>query len=138
MIVRAAVMINLLGERHGSGIPDSPIEALRHGHAWLHLYGKKIRASAEKWGTSQLLVQRSRKHSSVPAPLLKALCGRENCSVLGAAKFALWHASSVAGHSFCVQPMIGSKLSDFHSASKTSAHWGGALCSLHRQVGGES
>jgi len=41
MIVRAAVMINLLGERHGSGIPDSPIEALRHGHAWLHLYGKK-------------------------------------------------------------------------------------------------
>jgi 5-(carboxyamino)imidazole ribonucleotide synthase len=50
MIVRAAVMINLLGERHGSGIPDSPIEALRHGHAWLHLYGKKDSRIGRKMG----------------------------------------------------------------------------------------
>jgi len=50
MIVPAAAMINLLGERHGSGIPDSPIEALRHGHAWLHLYGKKDSRIGRKMG----------------------------------------------------------------------------------------
>ncbi len=50
MIVPAAVMINLLGERHGSGIPDSPIEALRHGHAWLHIYGKKDSRIGRKMG----------------------------------------------------------------------------------------
>ncbi|MCX7929832.1 MAG: 5-(carboxyamino)imidazole ribonucleotide synthase [Chlorobi bacterium] len=50
MIVGAAVMINLLGERSGSGIPDSPIEALRHGRAWLHLYGKKDSRRRRKMG----------------------------------------------------------------------------------------
>lgn len=50
MIVPAAVMINLLGERSGSGIPDSPIEALRHGHVWIHLYGKKDCRVGRKMG----------------------------------------------------------------------------------------
>ncbi len=50
MIVPAAVMINLLGERSGSGLPDSPIEALRHGRAWLHLYGKKDSRPRRKLG----------------------------------------------------------------------------------------
>lgn len=50
MIVPAAVMINLLGQRNGSGIPDSPIDALRHGHAWLHLYGKKDCRVGRKMG----------------------------------------------------------------------------------------
>jgi len=50
MIVPAAVMINLLGERSGSGIPDSPIEALGHGRAWLHLYGKNDCRVGRKMG----------------------------------------------------------------------------------------
>jgi|YNPMSStandDraft_2_1061718.scaffolds.fasta_scaffold02446_6 5-(carboxyamino)imidazole ribonucleotide synthase len=50
MIVPAAAMINLLGERHGSGIPDSPIETLQHGHAWLHLYGKRECRTGRKMG----------------------------------------------------------------------------------------
>lgn len=50
MIVPAAAMINLLGERSGSGIPDSPIDALRHGQAWLHLYGKKDSRRGRKMG----------------------------------------------------------------------------------------
>ncbi len=50
MIVPAAVMINLLGERSGSGLPDSPIDALRHGRAWLHLYGKKDSRPRRKLG----------------------------------------------------------------------------------------
>lgn len=50
MIVPAAAMINLLGERHGSGIPDSPIEALQHGRAWLHIYGKKDSRIGRKMG----------------------------------------------------------------------------------------
>ncbi|MDW8271847.1 MAG: 5-(carboxyamino)imidazole ribonucleotide synthase [Bacteroidota bacterium] len=50
MIVPAAAMINLLGERNGSGIPDSPIDALRHGHAWIHLYGKKDCRVGRKMG----------------------------------------------------------------------------------------
>lgn len=50
MIVPAAVMINLLGERSGSGIPDSPLEALQHGHAWIHLYGKKDCRVGRKMG----------------------------------------------------------------------------------------
>ncbi|MCS7176905.1 MAG: 5-(carboxyamino)imidazole ribonucleotide synthase [Candidatus Kapabacteria bacterium] len=50
MIVPAAVMINLLGVRSGSGIPDSVLPALRVGKAWLHLYGKRESRVRRKMG----------------------------------------------------------------------------------------
>ncbi|MEN3026474.1 MAG: 5-(carboxyamino)imidazole ribonucleotide synthase [Chlorobiota bacterium] len=50
MIVPAAVMINLLGVRPGSGIPDSVLPALRAGKAWLHLYGKRESRVRRKMG----------------------------------------------------------------------------------------
>lgn len=50
MIAPSAVMINLLGERTGSGIPDSVTPLLRHGKASLHLYGKKDSRKGRKMG----------------------------------------------------------------------------------------
>lgn len=50
MVVPAAVMINLLGVRTGSGIPDSVLPALRVGKAWLHLYGKHESRIRRKMG----------------------------------------------------------------------------------------
>ncbi len=45
-----AAMINILGERNGSGIPDSVVELFRHTHASLHLYGKKESRVGRKMG----------------------------------------------------------------------------------------
>jgi len=50
MRVPAACMINLLGERSGSGIPDSVIEALKVPDVSLHLYGKKDSRRGRKMG----------------------------------------------------------------------------------------
>lgn len=50
MRVPAACMINLLGERGGSGIPDSVIEMLKVPGVALHLYGKKDSRVGRKMG----------------------------------------------------------------------------------------
>jgi 5-(carboxyamino)imidazole ribonucleotide synthase len=50
MRVPAACMINLLGERTGSGIPDSVIEMLKVDDVALHLYGKKDVRMGRKMG----------------------------------------------------------------------------------------
>ena len=50
MQVGAACMINLLGERTGSGIPDDVIETLRVPQVALHLYGKKDSRIGRKMG----------------------------------------------------------------------------------------
>lgn len=50
MISNAAAMINLLGEREGSGIPQDVTEMLRHKHAMLHLYNKKQSRTGRKMG----------------------------------------------------------------------------------------
>lgn len=50
MQVGAACMINLLGERNGSGIPDDVIETLRVPQVALHLYGKKDSRVGRKMG----------------------------------------------------------------------------------------
>lgn len=50
MRVPAACMINLLGERTGSGIPDSVLEMLRVDTVALHLYGKKDVRMGRKMG----------------------------------------------------------------------------------------
>jgi 5-(carboxyamino)imidazole ribonucleotide synthase len=50
MRVPAACMINLLGERTGSGIPDSVIEMLKVNDVALHLYGKKDVRMGRKMG----------------------------------------------------------------------------------------
>ncbi|MCX6140619.1 MAG: 5-(carboxyamino)imidazole ribonucleotide synthase, partial [Candidatus Kapabacteria bacterium] len=50
MRVPAACMINLLGERTGSGIPDSVIEMLKVDDIALHLYGKKDVRMGRKMG----------------------------------------------------------------------------------------
>lgn len=50
MIAPSAVMINLLGERSGSGIPDSITPLLRHPKASFHLYGKKDSRKGRKMG----------------------------------------------------------------------------------------
>ncbi len=48
--VPAACMINLLGERTGSGIPDSVLEMLKVDDVALHLYGKKDVRMGRKMG----------------------------------------------------------------------------------------
>ena len=50
MRIPAACMINLLGERTGSGIPDSVLEMLRIDTVALHLYGKKDVRMGRKMG----------------------------------------------------------------------------------------
>ena len=50
MRVPAACMINLLGERAGSGIPDSVLEMLKVDDVALHLYGKKDVRMGRKMG----------------------------------------------------------------------------------------
>ncbi len=50
MYVPAAVMINLLGIRSGSGIPDSVLPALQVDKAWIHLYGKQQSRIRRKMG----------------------------------------------------------------------------------------
>lgn len=48
--VPAAAMINLLGERTGSGIPDDVVEMLKVNNVALHLYGKKEVRVGRKMG----------------------------------------------------------------------------------------
>lgn len=48
--VPAAAMINLLGERSGSGIPDSVVDTLAVPGVALHLYGKKEVRTGRKMG----------------------------------------------------------------------------------------
>lgn len=50
MFVPAAVMVNMLGTRSGSGIPDVVLPALRVGKAWIHLYGKRESRPRRKMG----------------------------------------------------------------------------------------
>ncbi len=50
MIVPAAVMVNLLGQRRGAGIPDSVTDMLRFSKASLHLYGKDELRPGRKMG----------------------------------------------------------------------------------------
>lgn len=50
MIAPAAVMVNLLGERSGDGIPDSVVDTLKHPTASLHLYGKSGSRKGRKMG----------------------------------------------------------------------------------------
>ena len=50
MRVPAAAMINLLGERNGTGIPDDVVEMLKVNDVALHLYGKKEVRSGRKMG----------------------------------------------------------------------------------------
>ncbi len=50
MRVPAACMINILGERSGSGIPDSVVDALKIEGVSLHLYGKKDARIGRKMG----------------------------------------------------------------------------------------
>jgi hypothetical protein len=50
MYVPAAVMINLLGVRSGSGFPDDVEPALQAGPAWIHFYGKRESRPRRKLG----------------------------------------------------------------------------------------
>lgn len=50
MISGAACMVNLLGERDGSGVPSDVTGALKSGYASLHLYNKKSSRKGRKMG----------------------------------------------------------------------------------------
>jgi 5-(carboxyamino)imidazole ribonucleotide synthase len=50
MKVPSSVMINLLGERSGFGVPDSVLDTLSHPEVSLHLYGKKDARKGRKMG----------------------------------------------------------------------------------------
>ena len=50
MKVPAAVMVNLLGTRSGPGVPDSPVDTLKHPRTIVHLYGKKECRKGRKMG----------------------------------------------------------------------------------------
>lgn len=50
LIAPAAVMMNLLGERSGPGVPDTVVGLLRHDRVSLHLYGKKESRKGRKMG----------------------------------------------------------------------------------------
>jgi 5-(carboxyamino)imidazole ribonucleotide synthase len=50
MTVPAAVMINLLGERDGSGVPTNSTKMLANKKAFLHLYNKKQSRKGRKMG----------------------------------------------------------------------------------------
>lgn len=50
MITPAAVMMNILGTRSGSGVPDIITGLLRHPHVAFHLYGKKDSRVGRKMG----------------------------------------------------------------------------------------
>lgn len=50
MVKEAAVMINLLGEREGAGVPSDPREFLKIGKAKLHLYNKSDSRVGRKMG----------------------------------------------------------------------------------------
>jgi 5-(carboxyamino)imidazole ribonucleotide synthase len=50
LIAPAACMVNLLGQRDGSGVPENIAELLRHNKVWLHLYNKKQSRIGRKMG----------------------------------------------------------------------------------------
>ncbi len=50
LVSGGAAMVNLLGERDGSGVPESVVELLRHKNVWLHLYNKKQSRTGRKMG----------------------------------------------------------------------------------------
>jgi 5-(carboxyamino)imidazole ribonucleotide synthase len=50
MVKPAACMINLLGERDGSGVPEDVTETLKNPGVWLHLYNKKQSRKGRKMG----------------------------------------------------------------------------------------
>lgn len=50
LVQGAAAMINILGERRGSGVPDSVVDLMKHPHVALHLYGKKESRIGRKMG----------------------------------------------------------------------------------------
>jgi 5-(carboxyamino)imidazole ribonucleotide synthase len=50
LLAPAACMINILGERNGSGVPDSIVDTLRHPYTSLHLYGKRESRIGRKMG----------------------------------------------------------------------------------------
>jgi 5-(carboxyamino)imidazole ribonucleotide synthase len=50
MYVPAAVMINLLGVRSGSGVPEDITKTLMHDKVFLHLYNKKESRNGRKMG----------------------------------------------------------------------------------------
>lgn len=55
MVKDAAVMINLLGEREGSGVPENVDAFLKHKKAKLHLYNKKSSRIGRKMGHITLI-----------------------------------------------------------------------------------
>lgn len=50
MVTNYAIMINLLGERDGSGVPENISELLRYERVKLHLYNKKSSRKGRKMG----------------------------------------------------------------------------------------
>lgn len=50
MYVPASVMINLLGTRSGSGVPENITKLLKHSNIFLHLYNKKESRNGRKMG----------------------------------------------------------------------------------------
>jgi len=46
----AAVMLNLLGVRHGTGIPDTVVGLFQNPRVAFHLYGKKDSRVGRKMG----------------------------------------------------------------------------------------
>ncbi len=50
LLTPAAAMVNLLGERDGSGVPTDITPLLRHNSVWLHLYNKKSSRTGRKMG----------------------------------------------------------------------------------------
>lgn len=50
LVAPGAAMVNLLGVRNGSGLPDSVVDFFRHPQAKLHLYGKKDSRIGRKMG----------------------------------------------------------------------------------------
>lgn len=68
MIAPAACMINLLGERNGSGIPEDVARSLKTGLARLHLYNKKGSRLGRKMGhITALGKNRSEAYSNAKA-----------------------------------------------------------------------
>lgn len=55
MLAPAAAMVNILGVRSGSGLPDSPVEFFKHRDVALHLYGKKDSRNGRKMGHATMV-----------------------------------------------------------------------------------
>jgi 5-(carboxyamino)imidazole ribonucleotide synthase len=55
MVNAHAIMINLLGEREGSGVPSNVYDLLKNGKVKLHLYNKKSSRVGRKMGHITLI-----------------------------------------------------------------------------------